>query len=167
MAVKTEEEQAHAVVFRVRELLVHQRTQTLNALRGHFAEFGLVAPLGTHNVRRLEEAFTGCEECFPAPAPPAIRLLIERIHDLDSEIGERDPSARSSRDGEQNGRGGTGVHMALRRRARGAGPVQRVFQHDSELGYCYSARRLSFPAPRGLSLGRYSRCRNVSTMSVS
>ena len=33
------------------------------------------------------------------------------------------------------------------------GTVQRVFQHDSELGYCYSAGELSFPAPGGLSGG--------------
>ena len=42
VVVKTEEEQARSVVFRARELLVRQRTQTINALRGHLAEFGLV-----------------------------------------------------------------------------------------------------------------------------
>ena len=94
VAVKTEEEQARSVVFRARELLVHQRTQTINAPRGHLAEFGLVVPLGTHNVGRLEEAFAECEECFPALAPPAIRLLIERIHDLDAEIDEMDREIR-------------------------------------------------------------------------
>ena len=96
VAVKTEEEQARSVVFRSRELLVHQRTQTINALWGHLAEFGLVAPLGTHNVGRLEEAFAECEESFPALAPPAIRLLIERIHDLDA-AGRPRPSVRTVR----------------------------------------------------------------------
>ncbi len=86
VAVKTEAEQARSVVFRARELLVHQRTQTINALRGHLAEFGLVAPLGMHNVGKLEEAFHECEQFFPALAPPVIRLLIERIHELDVEI---------------------------------------------------------------------------------
>ena len=94
VAVKTEEEQARSVMFRARELLVHQRTQTINALQGHLAEFGLVVPLGTHNVGRLEEAFAECEECFPALAPPAIRRLIERIHDLDAEIDEMDREIR-------------------------------------------------------------------------
>ena len=94
VAVKTEEEQARSVVFRARALLVRQRTQTINALRGHLAEFGLVAPLGTHNVGRLEEVFAEREECFPALVPPAIRRLIERTHDLDAEIDELDREIR-------------------------------------------------------------------------
>jgi transposase len=39
--VKSEERQACAVVFRARDLLVRQRTQTINALRGHLGEFGV------------------------------------------------------------------------------------------------------------------------------
>src|SRR3954462_5893043 len=34
--VKTEEQQANGVVFRARDLLVRQRTQCINALRGHY-----------------------------------------------------------------------------------------------------------------------------------
>ena len=34
------------MMFRTRDLLVRQRTQTINALRGHLAEFGVVAPRG-------------------------------------------------------------------------------------------------------------------------
>ncbi len=94
VAVKTEEAQACSVVFRSRALLVRQRTQTINALRGHLAEFGLVAPRGTDNIGRLEEAFARCEEHFPAMGPPAIRLLIERIHELDGEIHEMDREIR-------------------------------------------------------------------------
>lgn len=42
--VKSEETQGAAMVFRVRELLIRQRTQVINALRGHLAEFGQVVP---------------------------------------------------------------------------------------------------------------------------
>ena len=94
VAVKTEEEQARSVVFRTRELLVHQRTQTVNALRGHLAEFGLVVPLGAHSAGRLEEAFGECEEFFPELVPPAIRIFIERIHNLDAEISGMDREIR-------------------------------------------------------------------------
>ena len=52
VAVKTEEAQARSVVYRSRELLVRQRTQTTNALRGHLAEFGLVAPRGVPSVQK-------------------------------------------------------------------------------------------------------------------
>jgi cytochrome c peroxidase len=37
--VKTEEQQANGIVFRARDLLVRQRTQCVNALRGHLMEF--------------------------------------------------------------------------------------------------------------------------------
>ena len=43
VAVKGEEQQARAMLFHTRDLLVRQRTQTINALRGHLAEFGVVA----------------------------------------------------------------------------------------------------------------------------
>jgi transposase len=39
--VKSEEQQASAAVFRARDLLVRQRTQLLNALRGLLAEHGI------------------------------------------------------------------------------------------------------------------------------
>jgi transposase len=35
VAVKSEEQQASGLVFRTRDLLVRQRTQTINAIRGH------------------------------------------------------------------------------------------------------------------------------------
>jgi hypothetical protein len=50
--VKTEDQQANGVVFRARDLLVHQRTQCINALRGHLSEYGYVFPQGiTHRWR--------------------------------------------------------------------------------------------------------------------
>ena len=51
--VKSEETQGAATVFRVRELLIRQRTQAINALRGHLAEFGQVVPQGAANAARL------------------------------------------------------------------------------------------------------------------
>lgn len=44
VSVKSEETQGAAMVFRVRELLIRQRTQAINALQGHLTKFGLVAP---------------------------------------------------------------------------------------------------------------------------
>ena len=53
VAVKSEAKQALAVVFRARDLLVGQRTQLINALRGHLGEYGIVAPQGPSHVDRL------------------------------------------------------------------------------------------------------------------
>src|SRR3954454_23677609 len=47
VAVKSANQQAAAVVFRTRDLLVRPRTQAINALRGHLAEFGVIAAKGT------------------------------------------------------------------------------------------------------------------------
>jgi len=44
VSVKNDETQGAAMVFRVRELLIRQRTQMINALRGHLTEFGKVLP---------------------------------------------------------------------------------------------------------------------------
>jgi transposase len=38
----------------VRELLVRQRTQLINAMRGHAAEMGVVAPLGEKGLAELK-----------------------------------------------------------------------------------------------------------------
>ena len=54
VAVKREEQQTQGMLFRTRDLLVRQRTQTINALRGHLAEFGVIAPQGPAHVGRLQ-----------------------------------------------------------------------------------------------------------------
>ena len=41
--MKSEETQGAAMVFRVREFLIRQRIQAINALRGQLAEFGQMA----------------------------------------------------------------------------------------------------------------------------
>jgi transposase len=52
VAVKSERQQAAALVFRTRDLLVRQRTQLINAIRGHLAEYGWIAPKG-HRMWRF------------------------------------------------------------------------------------------------------------------
>ena len=51
VAVKTEEQQASALVFRTRDLLVRQRTQLINAIRGHLTEYGWVRRRGPPTSR--------------------------------------------------------------------------------------------------------------------
>lgn len=50
VAVKSEAQQAQAMLFRTRDLLVGQRTQLINALRGHMAEFGHIVAQGAANI---------------------------------------------------------------------------------------------------------------------
>ncbi|MFV3131355.1 hypothetical protein [Niveispirillum sp. KHB5.9] len=62
VAVKDVEHQARAVAFRTRQCFVRQRTQLINAPRGHLAEFGVVAPVGAANIKQLEQVI-GDESC--------------------------------------------------------------------------------------------------------
>ena len=102
--VKDEAQQASGVVFRARDLLVRQRTQTINALRGHLAEYGLAIPRGVPHVARMLDRIEDPEEALPEAARAILRVLAEslwslqaQIAVLDAEIGRRakaDPIAR-------------------------------------------------------------------------
>ena len=50
MLTKSAEQQAQGMVLKVRETLVGRRTQLVNALRGHAAEFGVIATKGINRV---------------------------------------------------------------------------------------------------------------------
>lgn len=53
MPIKTAEQQAVLMLHRTRELLVRQRTMLVNALRGHMADLGVIAPQGIGRVADL------------------------------------------------------------------------------------------------------------------
>jgi len=57
--VKTPDQQSQAMLFRTPEMFVRQRAQTINALRAHLAEFGIVLRLRIRNPetfrREVEE----------------------------------------------------------------------------------------------------------------
>ena len=56
VAVKSVTKQAAGLTFKTRDLLVRQRTQAISALRGHLAEYGLIAPQGPAHPARLKDA---------------------------------------------------------------------------------------------------------------
>lgn len=59
VAIKREEQQAAGLVFRTRDLLVRQRTQLINSIRGHLAEYGWVAGKGTASMSLVEDLLRG------------------------------------------------------------------------------------------------------------
>jgi transposase len=89
VAVKPAEQQAAAMVLSVRALLVEQRTQAINALRGHAAEFGIVAAKGTARVAGLLAAVAQ-DAALAEPARPMLALLGRQIAHLDREIERLD-----------------------------------------------------------------------------
>ena len=99
--VKSEETQGAAMVFRVRELLVRQRTQAINALRGHLSEFGQIVPQGAANASKLVTLVEAPESGLPADAIPTLQVLIAALAHLEAEIGKLDAEiARRARETE-------------------------------------------------------------------
>ena len=50
---KTPEQQSCLMLHRTRHLFIRQQTAVINAIRAHFAEFGIVAPVGRNGVEEL------------------------------------------------------------------------------------------------------------------
>jgi transposase len=88
VAVKTEEQQARAMLFRTRDLLVRQRTQLINALRGHLTEHGVVAPQGPANVKGLAEAIESETTSLPLLVVELSRVFLDQIDGLSKTIAE-------------------------------------------------------------------------------
>jgi transposase len=86
VAVKSEAAQAAAVVFRTRDVLVRQRTQIINALRGHLAEFGLVVAQGPAHVAKLVMAVQDPEHPLPEAACPILYALVDKLSLLDERV---------------------------------------------------------------------------------
>jgi transposase len=101
VAVKTEAQQANALLFRTRDLFVRQRTQIVNALRGHMAEFGWVAPKGLRHARDLRALIADpASELLPA-ARSMLEAMLEMLSMLDDQIEKLDREiVRRSRDDE-------------------------------------------------------------------
>ena len=95
VAVKGEEQQARAMLFHARDLLVRQRTQTINALRGHLAEFGVVAPQGVAHVGRLALALEDPGSGLPEPVRELGGVLLGQIAHLDAKIGGLEKELRA------------------------------------------------------------------------
>jgi len=83
--VKTAEQQAGTMILKTRDLLVRQRTQVINAVRGHAAEFGVIAAKGTARIDALLERVAG-DETLPEAARDMIALLGQQVKDLDIRI---------------------------------------------------------------------------------
>jgi transposase len=88
--VRSVENQAGLMHHKVRELLVAQRTQLLNALRSHLAEIGIIAAQGPNNARALATLVIEGNDMIPATVSSALLPLVHQLTELDDEIRQSD-----------------------------------------------------------------------------
>jgi hypothetical protein len=87
--IKSIEQQAAMMLHRTRALLLRQRTQLINAVRGHLAEFGLVAHRGARNIRELAGLVRDSEpSALPDAARAMLILLLEQIREAQFRISQ-------------------------------------------------------------------------------
>ena len=79
------ENQAALMHHRVREMLVAQRTQVLNAVRGHLAEIGVIAAQGPKNARDLAKLIATDEDTLPYLVRAALAPLVRQLDRLDED----------------------------------------------------------------------------------
>jgi transposase len=85
--VKSEEQQAGAMLLTVREGLIKQRTMLINAIRGHAAEFGVTVAKG---ACRVKELLARAAAELPALAFRLLALLGQQLEALESTLKAAD-----------------------------------------------------------------------------
>jgi len=89
VAIKSSEQQAVLMLHRTRELLVWQRTMLVNALRGHLAEYGIIAPQGLPSVPKLGEVDEKARgAAVPELAWRCIRLIVAQLEEAQVRVAE-------------------------------------------------------------------------------
>ncbi|QBR35324.1 IS110 family transposase [Leisingera sp. NJS201] len=88
--------QAHAMLFRTRQMPVGQRTQVINALRGHLAEFGMIAPNGRVHLKALAEALACDDADMPEMGRELGHQFLEQVATLDIHIARLEEKTRAA-----------------------------------------------------------------------
>jgi len=86
--IKSAEQQARLMLHRTRDLLMRQRTQTINALRAHLAEFGIVAAQGREGIKELLKIIASDkDERLPVDAHASLVVLAAKLQAIQTMIG--------------------------------------------------------------------------------
>ncbi len=90
--IKTEDQQSALMLHKARELLIRQQTMLVNALRGHMAELGMIAPQGREKVNDLIAVIEdGEDESVPALAKAALKPLVAQLRAAEQAIADATP----------------------------------------------------------------------------
>ncbi|HEX9071888.1 MAG TPA: IS110 family transposase [Pseudolabrys sp.] len=114
--VKTTEQQSVLVLHRTRLMLMRQRIQLSNAIRGHMAEFGIVVPIGRQGLEALIDTIHDeSDDRVPAEARCCLQMLATQLRLVNEQILENDRRIRTSARATEVGRRLMGIP--------GVGPV--------------------------------------------
>ena len=95
--IKTCEQQGTLVLHRVRLMLMRQRVQLSNAIRGHMAEYGLVAPVGRNGLQRLIAILGNPDDDrVPEVARASLAPLVRQFGLVNEQVLENDRRVRAS-----------------------------------------------------------------------
>ncbi|BBB08488.1 IS110 family transposase [Sphingopyxis sp. EG6] len=86
VAIKTVDQQGALMLHKTRDLLVRQRTMLINGLRGHLAEFGIIAAKGAGGVKAAIEALHEAQEQLPEAARMALHGIVDQLGQLATAI---------------------------------------------------------------------------------
>ena len=85
--IKSVEQQARLMLHRARDPLMRQRTQVINALRAHMAEFGIVAAQGREGVKELLKIIASEQDArMPVDAHTSLVVLAAGLQALQTMI---------------------------------------------------------------------------------
>jgi transposase len=85
---KSAEQQGRLMLHRVRDLLMRQRTQVINALRAHLAELGITAAQGTAGLKELLKVIASdADERLPVDAHASLVVLAAELQAMQTLVG--------------------------------------------------------------------------------
>jgi len=93
--IKSAEQQATLMLHKTRELLVKQRTMSVNALRSHLSEFGIIAAKGIGRVDELLE-LAESDATLPNAARAGVKVLSQALEGLDKAIDDLEDEITSA-----------------------------------------------------------------------
>ena len=95
--IKSCEQQSVMGLHRVRLMLMRQRIQVSNAIRGHLGEYGLVAPVGRNGLAQLIGVLGDIDDDrIPDETRASLALLVSQLNLINEQIVETDRRVRAS-----------------------------------------------------------------------
>jgi transposase len=89
--VKNEQQQSLLMLHRIRDRLIAERTGTINAIRGHMAEFGMVAAQRDAGLKTLIAIIADDDDMrLPAMARSLLVLQLEHLRQIEARIAALD-----------------------------------------------------------------------------